>query len=63
MLYIYSTLRFAFGNAQMLLNTVCTDIGDVFNVLYSSVKDTNAESYFLSILQHLLLIRNDYFTR
>lgn len=39
------------------------DIGDVFNVLYSSVKDTNAESYFLSILQHLLLIRNDYFTR
>ncbi|XP_057218465.1 protein diaphanous homolog 3 isoform X3 [Triplophysa rosa] len=39
------------------------DIGDVFSVLYSSVKDTNAESYFLSILQHLLLIRNDYFTR
>ncbi|KAI7794845.1 putative protein diaphanous-like protein 3 [Triplophysa rosa] len=42
---------------------MCTDIGDVFSVLYSSVKDTNAESYFLSILQHLLLIRNDYFTR
>ncbi|KAA0707585.1 Protein diaphanous -like protein 3 [Triplophysa tibetana] len=39
------------------------DMGDVFNVLYSSVKDTDAESYFLSILQHLLLIRNDYFTR
>lgn len=39
------------------------DIGDVFNVLYCSVKDTGAESYFLSILQHLLLVRNDYFTR
>uniref|UniRef100_A0A673MUH5 Protein diaphanous homolog 3-like n=1 Tax=Sinocyclocheilus rhinocerous TaxID=307959 RepID=A0A673MUH5_9TELE len=40
-----------------------TDIGDVFNVLYCSVKDTSAESNFLSILQHLLLVRNDYFTR
>ncbi|XP_051957573.1 protein diaphanous homolog 3 [Xyrauchen texanus] len=39
------------------------DIGDVFNVLYSTVKETDAESYFLSILQHLLLVRNDYFTR
>ncbi|XP_056324142.1 protein diaphanous homolog 3 isoform X2 [Danio aesculapii] len=39
------------------------DIGDVFNVLYCSVKETGAESYFLSILQHLLLVRNDYFTR
>ncbi|XP_073732265.1 protein diaphanous homolog 3 isoform X1 [Misgurnus anguillicaudatus] len=39
------------------------DIGDVFNVLFSSVKDTNAENHFLSILQHLLLVRNDYFTR
>ncbi|XP_016345275.1 protein diaphanous homolog 3-like isoform X1 [Sinocyclocheilus anshuiensis] len=39
------------------------DIGDVFNVLYCSVKDTSAESNFLSILQHLLLVRNDYFTR
>ncbi|KAG1949889.1 protein diaphanous [Pimephales promelas] len=39
------------------------DIGDVFNVLYCSVKDTSAESHFLSILQHLLLVRNDYFTR
>ncbi|XDV51445.1 hypothetical protein PO909_020319 [Leuciscus waleckii] len=42
---------------------MCTDIGDVFNVLYCSVKDTSAESHFLSILQHLLLVRNDYFTR
>ncbi|KAK2874110.1 hypothetical protein Q8A67_021263 [Cirrhinus molitorella] len=42
---------------------MCTDIGDVFNVLYCSVKDTSTESHFLSILQHLLLVRNDYFTR
>uniref|UniRef100_A0A803VAS9 Diaphanous related formin 3 n=1 Tax=Ficedula albicollis TaxID=59894 RepID=A0A803VAS9_FICAL len=28
-----------------------------------SFKDTSAEGYFLSILQHLLLIRNDYFIR
>uniref|UniRef100_A0A671Q3G6 Protein diaphanous homolog 3-like n=1 Tax=Sinocyclocheilus anshuiensis TaxID=1608454 RepID=A0A671Q3G6_9TELE len=47
----------------LLLNTVRTDIGDVFNVLYSSVKDTSTESHFLSILQHLLLVRNDYFTQ
>ncbi|KAG7266115.1 hypothetical protein CRUP_003573 [Coryphaenoides rupestris] len=27
------------------------------------VKDTGAETYFLSMLQHLLLIRNDYYIR
>ncbi|XP_064826112.1 protein diaphanous homolog 3-like [Oncorhynchus masou masou] len=39
------------------------DVGDVFNVVQSVVKDTGAEVYFLSILQHLMLIRNDYFVR
>uniref|UniRef100_A0A8C1Z882 Diaphanous-related formin 3 n=1 Tax=Cyprinus carpio TaxID=7962 RepID=A0A8C1Z882_CYPCA len=39
------------------------DIRNVFNVLYSSVKDTSAENHFLSILQHLLLVRNDYFAQ
>ncbi|XP_052365242.1 protein diaphanous homolog 3-like, partial [Oncorhynchus keta] len=39
------------------------DVGDVFNVVQSAVKDTGAELYFLSILQHLMLIRNDYFVR
>ncbi|XP_062869378.1 protein diaphanous homolog 3 isoform X2 [Trichomycterus rosablanca] len=39
------------------------DVGDVFNVVYSLVKDTAAEVHFLSILQHLMLIRNDYFVR
>ncbi|XP_049321704.1 protein diaphanous homolog 3 isoform X2 [Astyanax mexicanus] len=39
------------------------DVGDVFNMVYSVVKDTAAEVHFLSILQHLMLIRNDYFVR
>ncbi|XP_042190032.1 protein diaphanous homolog 3-like [Callorhinchus milii] len=39
------------------------EISDVYNILSYSVKDTGAETYFLSILQHLLLIRNDYFVR
>ncbi|KAM8971907.1 protein diaphanous homolog 1 [Pelodytes ibericus] len=39
------------------------DFGEVFQVLLSTVKDTAAESFFLSILQHLLLIRNDYDAR
>lgn len=43
--------------------TLCTDAWDVFNMLQSVVKDSSAEPYFLSILQHLLLIRNDYFVR
>ncbi|XP_061485941.1 protein diaphanous homolog 3 isoform X2 [Rhineura floridana] len=36
---------------------------EVYNVVWNTVKDTNAEGYFLSILQHLLLIRNDYYIR
>lgn len=43
--------------------TLCTDAGDVFSFVQSMVKDTNAEPYFLSILQHLALIRNDYLVR
>ncbi|XP_060797730.1 protein diaphanous homolog 3 isoform X2 [Neoarius graeffei] len=39
------------------------DVGDVFNTVHSLVKDTAAEMHFLSILQHLMLIRNDYFVR
>ncbi|KTF84236.1 hypothetical protein cypCar_00024549 [Cyprinus carpio] len=65
---ILSTLKCSSENSPsllqcLLLNTVRTDIGDVFNVLYSSVKDTSAENHFLSILQHLLLVRNDYFAQ
>lgn len=43
--------------------TLRTDAWDVFNMVQSVVKDSSAEPYFLSILQHLLLIRNDYFVR
>ncbi|XP_039185765.1 protein diaphanous homolog 3 isoform X3 [Crotalus tigris] len=39
------------------------DANDVFNLVWNSVKDTSAENCFLSILQHLLLIRNDNFIR
>ncbi|KAI4830063.1 hypothetical protein KUCAC02_001716, partial [Chaenocephalus aceratus] len=34
-----------------------------FDIVQSMVKDSNAEPYFLSILQHLMLIRNDYLVR
>ncbi|XP_059150637.1 protein diaphanous homolog 2-like isoform X2 [Physella acuta] len=34
-----------------------------FNLILSSVSNTVAEPYFLSILQHLLLIRDDLFAR
>ncbi|MGH0116647.1 UNVERIFIED_CONTAM: hypothetical protein FKN15_012242 [Acipenser sinensis] len=34
-----------------------------FQVLQNTVKDTKAEPYFLSVLQHFLLIRNDYLAR
>ncbi|XP_040847253.1 protein diaphanous homolog 3 isoform X1 [Ochotona curzoniae] len=36
---------------------------DVYNMLWNTVKETAAEGHFISILQHLLLIRNDYFIR
>ncbi|KAM8894432.1 protein diaphanous homolog 3-like isoform 2-T2 [Spinachia spinachia] len=39
------------------------DVGDVFSIVHSMVKDSSAEPYFLSILQHLMLIRNDYLVR
>ncbi|XP_017671492.1 PREDICTED: protein diaphanous homolog 2 isoform X2 [Lepidothrix coronata] len=39
------------------------DVSEVFHLLYNLVKDTSSENYFLSILQHFLLIRNDYFIR
>ncbi|XP_078267132.1 protein diaphanous homolog 1-like [Rhinoraja longicauda] len=38
-------------------------MSEVFQMLLNTVKDSKAEQYFLSILQHLLLIRNDYQAR
>ncbi|XP_015341503.2 protein diaphanous homolog 3 isoform X1 [Marmota marmota marmota] len=39
------------------------EASDVYNMVWNTVKETRAEGYFISILQHLLLIRNDYFIR
>nr|XP_013813028.1 PREDICTED: protein diaphanous homolog 2 [Apteryx mantelli mantelli] len=39
------------------------DINEVYHLLYNMLKDTSSENYFLSILQHFLLIRNDYYVR
>ncbi|XP_059507469.1 protein diaphanous homolog 2 isoform X3 [Stegostoma tigrinum] len=39
------------------------DMNEVYHLLSNMVKDTAAENYFLSMLQHLLLIRNDYYVR
>uniref|UniRef100_A0A663MNH5 Diaphanous related formin 2 n=1 Tax=Athene cunicularia TaxID=194338 RepID=A0A663MNH5_ATHCN len=44
-------------------NNVCTDVNEVFHLLYNMLKDTSSENYFLSILQHFLLIRSDYYIR
>ncbi|XP_055764081.1 protein diaphanous homolog 3-like [Salvelinus fontinalis] len=45
------------------IKTDLDDVGDVFTVVQGMVKDSGAEADFLSILQHLMLIRNDYFVR
>ncbi|XP_053772867.1 protein diaphanous homolog 2 isoform X3 [Desmodus rotundus] len=39
------------------------DMNEVYHLLYNMLKDTAAENYLLSILQHFLLIRNDYYVR
>ncbi|XP_077142640.1 protein diaphanous homolog 2 isoform X1 [Ranitomeya variabilis] len=39
------------------------DINEVYHLLYNMLKDTASEAFLLSILQHFLLIRNDYYIR
>ncbi|XP_076148848.1 protein diaphanous homolog 1-like [Alosa pseudoharengus] len=39
------------------------DTTEVFQILLNTVKDSKAEGYFLSLMQHLLLVRNDYMVR
>ncbi|XP_050983145.1 protein diaphanous homolog 1 isoform X2 [Labeo rohita] len=39
------------------------DMTEVFQILMNTVKDSKAEPLFLSLLQHLLLVRNDYMAR
>ncbi|XP_055080523.1 protein diaphanous homolog 2 isoform X3 [Periophthalmus magnuspinnatus] len=45
------------------IRTEMDDMDEVYHLLSNMVKDTASETYFLSILQHLLLIRNDYYIR
>lgn len=45
------------------LNSTFTDVSEVFQILLNTVKDSKAEGYFLSLMQHLLLVRNDYLIR
>ncbi|XP_051810667.1 protein diaphanous homolog 1 [Acanthochromis polyacanthus] len=40
-----------------------SDVREVFEILVNTVKDSKAENHFLSLMQHLLLIRNDYLAR
>ncbi|KAI4819139.1 hypothetical protein KUCAC02_004416 [Chaenocephalus aceratus] len=37
--------------------------GEVFEILVNTVKDSKGETHFLSMMQHLLLVRNDYLAR
>ncbi|XP_042333998.1 protein diaphanous homolog 2 isoform X2 [Sceloporus undulatus] len=39
------------------------DVNEVYHLLHNMLKETTSENYFLSILQHFLLIRNDYYVR
>ncbi|XP_037531214.1 protein diaphanous homolog 1 [Nematolebias whitei] len=39
------------------------DVREVFDILANTVKDSKAEIHFMSLMQHLLLIRNDYLAR
>ncbi|XP_041710047.1 protein diaphanous homolog 1 isoform X4 [Coregonus clupeaformis] len=39
------------------------DVMEVFQILMNTVKDSKAETHFLSLMQHLLLVRNDYMVR
>ncbi|KAK0082986.1 hypothetical protein PV325_009545 [Microctonus aethiopoides] len=48
-----------FDNARLELD----DVNDCFEVIKNMVMDTVAEPYFLSILQHLLFIRDDVLVR
>lgn len=63
MLDVLVRVVFSFFKSLYFLNNVCTDVNEVFHLLYNMLKDTSSENYFLSILQHFLLIRNDYYVR
>ena len=45
------------------INFQLEDASDCFNILYNSTKNTPSEMFLLSILQHLLVIRDDPFAK
>ena len=47
----------------VFLNFFLTDPVEVFRMVNSMVHSTTADPYFLSILQHMMLIRDDYWAR
>ncbi|RWS29071.1 protein diaphanous-like protein [Leptotrombidium deliense] len=55
----YEELQSRFENIRFDLE----DINDCFNLIKNSTKNTTSELLFLSILQHLLLIREDPFAK
>ena len=48
---------------QFCLNPLCTEPEEVFKMLRGLTSGTPAGQPFLSILQHLLLVRDDFFAR
>lgn len=60
----YLVLNSSIDLCLLSLNWFCfSDVRDIFEILVNTVKDSKAESHFLSVMQHLLLIRNDYLAR
>ena len=55
----YEEFASRFDNIRLDLE----DIDEVFQIVKHTVTETAAEPYLLSILQHLLCIRDDYFVR
>ncbi|KFO19367.1 Protein diaphanous like protein 1 [Fukomys damarensis] len=56
-------LKGRLDDIRMEMEYPFTDRVEVFQILLNTVKDSKAEPHFLSILQHLLLVRNDYEAR
>ena len=59
----HDEIRRVMSLLSLLNHVACTDVREVFEILFNTVKDSKAEGHFLSLLQHLLLIRNDYLAR
>ena len=60
---ILSIIIFLCGERFDNIRLELDDVNEVFELVKNSVMDTAAEPYFLSVLQHLLCIRDDYQVR